>query len=70
MNNFNRLLTIHQIIFCDTFLNQKFTLVKNFTYFKEEHRQNSTTLGHNFLGSTTESLTLYGLNHPTEGGLN
>jgi hypothetical protein len=22
------------------------------------------------LGSTTESLTLYGLNHPTEGGLN
>jgi hypothetical protein len=56
MNNFNKLLTIHQKIFCNTFLNQKFTLVKKITYFKEEHRQNSTTLGHNFWAAQQKVL--------------
>jgi hypothetical protein len=50
--------------------NKKFTLSKNFTYFKEVHQQNSTTLGHNLFGSTIEILPKYELYPPTKEALN
>jgi hypothetical protein len=50
--------------------NKKFTLSKNFTYFKEVHKKNSTTLGHNFFGSTIEILPKHELYPPTKEALN
>jgi hypothetical protein len=50
--------------------NKKFTLSKNFTYFKEVHKKNSTTLGHNLFGSTIEILPKYELYPPTKEALN
>jgi hypothetical protein len=50
--------------------NKKFTLSKHFTYFKEVQRRNSTTLKHNFFGSTIERLPKYELYPPTKEGLN